>query len=76
MRIAGPTSADARQLFDPCGISCCNPAGTRLPVPICAPTYTILGSFISIASLGVNKGVLNKIKLTMCHHNGTFAVID
>ncbi len=51
-------------------------AGTRPPVPICAPTYTILGSFISIASLGVNKGVLNKIKLTMRHHNGMFAAVN
>ncbi len=76
MRIAGPTSADARRLFIPCRISCCNPAGTRPPVPICAPTYTILGSFILIASLGDNKGVLNKIKFTMHHHNGTFAAID
>ncbi len=76
MRMAGPTSADARRLFVPCRISRCNLAGTRPPVPICAPTYTILGSFISIASLGVNKGVLNKIKLTMRHHNGTFAAVD
>ncbi len=76
MRMAGPTSADARRLFVPCGISCCNPAGIRPPVPICAPTYRILGSFISIASLGVNKGVLNKIKLTMLHHNGAFAAVD
>ncbi len=76
MRMAGPTSVDARRLVVLCGISCCNPAGTRLPVHICAPTYTILGSFISIASLGVNKGVLNKIRLTMRHHNGTFAAVD
>ncbi len=76
MRMAGPTSADARWLFVPCGISCCNPAGTRPPVTICAPTYTILGSFILTASLGVNKGVLNKIKLTLRHHNGTFAAVN
>ena len=29
-----------------------------------------------LARLGVNKGLLDKIMLTMCHHNRTFATCD
>ena len=66
MRTAGPTLADARQHFNPCGISCCDAASGIRP----ASLYTDLcnwercidpNNIAKLARLGANKGVLNKI---------------
>ena len=75
------TSADARHCFVPCGKSCCNAKSARPPTHLCTSLYdwephVDPDNIAKLARLGVNRGGLNKIMLTMCHRNDMFAVGD
>jgi hypothetical protein len=70
MTTPGPTSAYARQCVVPCEISCCNAASTRAPTHLCTNLYdweceVYPNNIAKLTRLWVNKGVLNKIMLTM-----------
>jgi hypothetical protein len=76
-RTAGPTLADARQRFIPCRICCCDAASAQPPARLRNNLYNWEhhgkpDNIAKLAKLGVNKGVLNKIMLMMCHHNHRF----